>query len=477
MGMTPPTSPATLAVPALGPALVALSCLLAGPALAGDADLVPVVLEVTQPTVWGESVYVTGDLEALGAGKVERAVRMAPVGPSRWRLTVGLPAGTAYAWAPLVRSNDPARLGDPANGRRVGSVVQAVVPGAPALRRVQVRYLSGFPSPRLRYAHGAGDVREAPFRQVGPGRGPGESLWEVTVETALPALEAVPVAADGRVDRAPGGGAYRTTRAAFALVDGEVLPEVPPPARQASRVVVVRDWRSKHLPRPRDIHVYLPRDYDRTARRYPVVYAHDGQNLFGPDALFGGWRVERAADEAIARGQLDDVIVVGVGNTPDRMAEYMPPQEGGRADAYVAFLCDELKPWVDATLRTLPGREHTAVMGSSLGGLVSFYAAWERPDVFGAAASLSGSFWARGHLDAVALAPRPAGLRLWLDSGSAGASADGLEGTLHARDQLLGQGFSLGRDLHHEVALGAGHNEAAWRARVGRVLAWLFPAR
>jgi predicted alpha/beta superfamily hydrolase len=459
--------------------LLPLLLLLATPALA--QDLVPVRFETTQPTVWGESVYVLGDAPALGAADPTRALRLRATGAHRWRLDVALPAGQRYRFIYLVRSNDPHAQADRGNARYVSGVQQGQAGSAPTganARRVRVRYLSGFSAPRLAFERAPGAWEEAAFRRAGAGRGPGESLWEVEV-TAQGASLQLYAKDGGRTDLAPGGAPYRTTRADLVLCDGQVLPDVPPPARTRSRVQVVRDWYSRTLSNARDIYVYLPRDYDASTRRYPVLYMHDGQNLFGPDAFMGGWRVEQAADALIAAGRVEDLIIVGVANTSDRMREYMPPEEHGRrgrADLYGRFLIEELKPWVDGWLRTRPGREDTGIMGSSLGGLVSFYLGWERPDVFGRVGSLSGSFWLSDHLQKAAV-DGTRDLRLWLDSGTAGESGDSYEDTVAARDLLLGKGAVLGRDLQHVVDLGAGHDERAWRGRVGSALEYLFPAR
>lgn len=452
-----------------------LLLLLAGPVCAAD---VVVRFEATQPTVWGESAYVLGDLPALGGGDRARALRMRPsaAGSHRWELDVSLPAGTTYRWVVLVRDNTPRAQGDASNGRVVSAVRQDTAPGKVEDRRVRVRYLSGFAAPRVMYERAANRWEDAGLRRVGAGRGAGESLWEVELRTELAALAFYFHDGAGRKDLAPDGGPYRTPRADLVVASGEVLADVPPARRAASRVVVVRDWYSNTLGNARDLFIYLPRDYDASTRRYPVVYAHDGQNLFDPRAIGGGWRAGETLDREIAAGRVEDLILVGVANTSARMDEYMPPEEGGTADRYGRFLIDELKPWVDSRFRTRAGRDDTGVLGSSLGGLVSFYLGWERSDVFGRVGSLSGSFWLRGHLDAIALdAPRD--LRVWLDSGTAGSSGDSYEDTVAARDLLLAKGAALGGRVAHEVDAGAGHNEAAWRGRFGRALGFLFPAR
>jgi predicted alpha/beta superfamily hydrolase len=451
---------------------------LAAPARAGGGDaLVPVRFEVQQPTVWGESVYLLGDLPELGGGDPVRALRMRYVGPTTWRLDVALPAGATYRRVFLVRRDDADAQGDPNNARAVSSVDQRTVPGVAPQRSVRLRYVSGFAPCRLSYEQRPGRWAEATFQQVGPGRGPGEALLEVTVQTTTRELQFVPHDDHGHQDLAPDGGPYRTPMASVVLQDGELLPDLPPARRSGSRVVTVRAWYSHVLGNARDVFVYLPRDYDRTTRRYPVLYMHDGQNLFDPDAFMGGWHAGETADRLIAAGRVEDLIIVGAANTPDRMAEYQPPECGGTGDRYGRFLTDELKPWVDATFRTRPGREDTGVLGSSLGGLISFYLGWDRPDVFTRVGSLSGSFWIDGHLQAIDPAPAPKGVRFWLDSGTAGPSNDSYSDTVRARDLLLAKGLVLGRDVQHEVDIGAQHSEPYWRGRFGDALEFLFPAR
>lgn len=459
------------------PALLLLGLLLGAPTVAAASD-VAVRFQVDQATAWGESVYLLGDLPALGHGDPTRALRMVPAASDRWSLEVALPAGASYRYTYLIRSNDPARAGDADNAWRVAPIDSALVPGAPAARTVRVHYYSGWQRVWLRL-HEASGTREVALQDGGPGRRPGERCW-----TAAVAVDGSEVAFDlhdgaGGGDRAPGGDVYRTGFATVTVADGQVFDgrrtpsELSGAARQG-RVQQVARFDSKLLGNTRPVWVYLPRGYDRTARRYPVVYMHDGQNLFGPNAMFGGWGVEEACDRLIAAGQLPELIVVGVGNTPRRMDEYIPDPDGGDATRYGAFLSDELKPWVDRTFRTRPEREQTGLVGSSLGGIVSLYLGWTRAEVFSRIGSLSGSYWLRTWIEAPG-APPAQGLRVWIDSGDQGPTADGLEGTVFARDQLLRRGFVLGGDLGHGVARGGAHNEPSWRRRVGDVLRFLFP--
>ncbi|MBX3467470.1 MAG: hypothetical protein KF878_11315 [Planctomycetes bacterium] len=231
---------------------------------------------------------------------------------------------------------------------------------------------------------------------------------------------------------------------------------------------------------PRPVFVYTPPSYEReAARRYPVLYAHDGQNVWSEDGIcfgHGGWYLDEALDRLAAAGAIEEVLLVAVPHGADRMAEYGAGWEG-----YGAFLRDVVKPAVDARFRTRPGPRDTALLGSSMGGLVSFKLALASPDVFGAAACLSSSFWfktpdgrtAFDHLAARDRAgPRP---RLYLDSGTAGPSQDGAPDTRRMRDALRAAGWTA-RDLAHHEAAGATHDERAWRARVDVPLRFLFNA-
>jgi len=172
---------------------------------------------------------------------------------------------------------------------------------------------------------------------------------------------------------------------------------------------------------------------------------------------------------------MDEVIVVGIDNTPDRIPEYTPCCDpkygGGKLDRYDAFVVDTVKPWVDRTYRTLPGRENTALMGSSLGALASLWTAARHPAVFAKAAGLSGSFWWNDGMF-IKQPPEHGALRLYIDAGTVD---DGLEDTKKMRDALVAKGYVLGQDLLFNTAQGARHNEKSWAARVEQPLTWMFP--
>ena len=227
---------------------------------------------------------------------------------------------------------------------------------------------------------------------------------------------------------------------------------------------------------PRDVAVWLPPDYDaEPTRRYPVLYMHDGQNCFDPQtAAFGhAWHIDTEATRLIRAGAIEPLIVVAIWNTPNRRLEY--GADSTLSTAYVQFVYTTLKPLIDATYRTRPEAAHTAVMGSSMGGLIAFMMAWGHPEIFAKAACLSPAF---GHGDILARVamtqdgPKP--IRLYLDNGGVG-----LEATLQPGcDQMLAllrkQGYQEGVQLQWFQEATAEHNEQAWAARVWRPLTFLF---
>ncbi len=205
---------------------------------------------------------------------------------------------------------------------------------------------------------------------------------------------------------------------------------------------------------------FYPAGYaENPLRRYPVLYMQDGQNLFFPGEAFGGnhWRVAETLRVLEAMNAIEPVIVVGI-YPQAREHDYTRP---GYED-YGRFVTEVLKPAVDAEYRTLTGPRHTAVMGSSLGGVVSLYLAWQYPDVFGMAACLSSTFGWRDDLrERIASEPRRK-LRLYLDSGW---PRDNYEATRDMHGVLARRGYRPGRDLHYLSFPEAVHDERHWAMR------------
>lgn len=273
-----------------------------------------------------------------------------------------------------------------------------------------------------------------------------------------------------------------STGANYRIPAGATVDLYPFFGAASGRMQYVSNVYSPQLGNSRTLAVYLPPSYaENPLKRYPVLYAHDGQNLFNASSAFGGveWRMDETANALIGNGTLDEVIIVGVYNADaNRLHEYTPccdPQYGGGgADKYERFLIDTVRPYVDQNFRTLTGPRNTALIGSSLGGLVSFYIGRRNPSVFGKLAALSSSFWWNNQAltQQVEAAPTKVAVKVYLDAGTNG---DGLPETTRMRDALAADGHVQGQDLYYYVAQGAGHNEASWAARLHLPLTYLFP--
>ena len=263
---------------------------------------------------------------------------------------------------------------------------------------------------------------------------------------------------------------------------------------------------SRHVD-PRHVDVWLPADYS-PARRYKVLYMHDGQMLYDASKSWNqqAWDVHLTVNRLVKEGRIPDTLVVGIWNNgrfrhseyyPEKFLPFLPEatraaftekalQGRPRSDAYLRYLVEELKPAIDARYATRPEREHTVVMGSSMGGLISVYAMNEYPQVFGGAAGLSTHWVGSGEANAaLPLAAftylqrhlaDPATHRLYQDHGTTELDA------LYAPYQVFvdqiarDRGYTAARSASR-VFEGAGHNERAWAARLEIPLLFLLGAQ
>ena len=254
-----------------------------------------------------------------------------------------------------------------------------------------------------------------------------------------------------------------------------------------SRLHRHKQFASRLIDEKHDFIVYVPQAFnDDPNRFFPVLFLHDGQNLFDPDTSFikgNYWRVGETADAMIASGEVEPLVIVGVyNNGPKRVEEYTPVEDrrlgGGKADAYGQMIVDELRPFIARQYRTLAGPENCGMGGSSLGGLVTIYLGMRYPDVFGKLAVLSPSVWWRERviLRFVEQLRQKTGQRIWLDIGT----SEGRRALTDARSLkslLLKKGWRIGKDLEYREIDGAKHTEHAWADRVGPLLKFLFPRR
>jgi predicted alpha/beta superfamily hydrolase len=240
----------------------------------------------------------------------------------------------------------------------------------------------------------------------------------------------------------------------------------------------------------RNVDVWLPPGYERDkTKRFPVIYMHDGQNLFDPHTSYAGvdWGIDETMMRLIGEGKIQEAIVVGVWNTPKRVAEYMPqkalktgqleelknlPVEAHGAvvsDNYLKFLVSELKPFIDSTYRTQPDAQHTFIMGSSMGGLISAYAISEYPQVFGGAGCVSTHWPIGGGIVIDYLQnrlPAAASHKFYFDYGTVTLDAQYEPFQQRMDEAMRRAGYKQGKNWMTRKFIGAEHSERAWSKRV-----------
>lgn len=231
---------------------------------------------------------------------------------------------------------------------------------------------------------------------------------------------------------------------------------------------------------PRDIIVWLPPNYDSLNEKfYPVLYMHDGQNLFDPlTSPFGiDWQIDEVADSLINDKSIQEIMIVGIYNTPARGKEYNNTELG---KDYINFIIEELKPFIDRTYKTLPDKWNTSIGGSSSGGLISFIMVWENSDVFSVAACVSPAFKTR-EIDYVAPVQNFIGakkdIRIYIDIGGIGLEERLKPGIDEMVNTLKEKGFVESDDLIYFKDSYAEHTESAWAKRVYRFLKFMFPIK
>jgi len=251
-----------------------------------------------------------------------------------------------------------------------------------------------------------------------------------------------------------------------------------------------RAFHSRVLGNRRDVLVYLPPGYRRfSSTRFPVLYLHDGQNVFDAATSFAGveWGVDETAERLIHRRLIEPLIIVAVANIgEERVHEYAPTpgviepkdhpriRSRGLAPIYGQFLIEELKPFIDKKYRTKPDAEFTGLGGSSLGGLATLAMGIFYSEVFTRLIVMSPSIWWDDYaiFRLVGILGKKPPLKIWLDTGT---DEPGWELVRDLRNYLIDKGWQLGVDFSYLEVKGANHSEAAWAMRVEPALRFLFP--
>lgn len=231
---------------------------------------------------------------------------------------------------------------------------------------------------------------------------------------------------------------------------------------------------------PRDIVVWLPPGYDTDSdQRYPVLYMHDGQNIFNANtASFGTeWRIDETADSLIRSGVVQPLIIVGIYNTQHRTLEYADTKLGKK---YRRFVIQKLKPYIDKHYRTLPDRDHTAVGGSSMGGLVSFMLVWENDNVFSKAICMSPAFKI-GELDYVTTVQNYKGpkknIQIYIDNGGIELETQLQPGIDKMLTALKQKGYRQNIEYFWVKDKNARHFESDWGKRMPWILTQFFKTK
>jgi predicted alpha/beta superfamily hydrolase len=247
--------------------------------------------------------------------------------------------------------------------------------------------------------------------------------------------------------------------------------------------IMKTDFFMSQLNRTRRIWIYYPPDYETSGISYPVLYMHDGQNLFDASTSYAGeWKVDEMLNSLAAQGKRVP-LVVGIDNGTDRMSEYTPWSNsqygGGNGEKYMQFIVETLKPYIDQHYRTLPDRENTGIMGSSLGGLISHYGSLKYQETFSKAGLFSPSYW---FSDSVWIFTHDIGkqqdMRFFQlcgsnESSNVTESEKIVSQMQQMNDSLVKMGFGQ-NNIFNKIVTGGQHNEKLWSDAFGEAYLWLF---
>lgn len=478
------------------PFLVAPSSSLAQ-SVQGLAPRQDVVFEVNKTTTPGQSVFVVGDLPELGGNSTASAIKLSPDAYPIWRATISLPTGRNYTYRFITR-NDAAGQQNSSATTFAGPFTASIANQArPTLSKTlwltwDVKNPVLWWRPASPTSGGQFVSQPMQFWDKGAAGRPNDTqyfAWGFHIGGE--AFDFYFTDSNGN-SRYPASGWYSSNMDAVFVQEGQLYSYVP----AASVDAVRRDYdpgnvptlHSSQLNQTRGYRVVLPRGYNQhTTRRYPVLYMHDGQNIFD-QGTFGTWAALPTLSNLQATGQMQEVIVVALDNVGDtRRSDYSAPGDNnGRADKYVSYILNTVKPKIDADYRTLPDPANTAAMGSSMGGVVSLYMGYDWNASFKRVGCMSTAWWLiSNYTGYIKSQPPRTDLRIYMDVGDTGSTSggnnnDGYWDSLGVRDNFIAgltPKYTLDGRYRFTIGFGQNHNETAWAARLPGALTFLFPSQ
>jgi len=445
----------------------------------------------TEDVGFGNSVFLVGDAAILGAGDPAKGVQMRFTTGNVWRATVAVPSSPGECDYQFVsRSTDPSVYCDSSNATTLTTGDTLPVDASEAAPYIgkTIYYHSAWAEAYIVYwSKSSGVFVQEPMDDIDAGRVNGEKLFKLTgIGIAGDDLIFALTNGLGQWDNAFGqeGVNYETSLDFLFVQDGHVYNYQPAAAVSAPRVETRLVGSTATGISERNVKIYLPRGYDsHPAKRYPVLYMHDGRNVFSPGGAFGSWDLDLTASAEIQMGRVRECIIVAIDNTADRLSEYLAPTDNfngdGRCDDYADFVINNVRPTLDVNYRTLNDPSNTLLMGSSFGGIATVYMGWEHGDVFGKLGVLSPSWWAIPNLRNAMRNASARSERVYLYWGTQESSVSADASTwwppfLDGYDIYLSQGYYFGGDFLSTIGCGLAHNEAAWSAQMPTALRFLL---
>ncbi len=457
----------------------------------------------TQDVGIGRSVFVVGNHPDLGSWSPIGAVKLRWTTGNVWTGQVAVKSGEAVEFKYIHRSTLSTDICNPNNVTWISpanfSTSTPALGLAPYAGKTVLYYSSWTQAFLLASADG-GSFSDTRMESIGSGRTPGEFLYGLThVGSPGGSLQFVLHNGAGLFDKSPyagyGNNDYFTRLDAFVVQDGQLYPYWPAASVTAPRIATnfVNSTAPDGRVSGRIARIYLPRGYDiHTNRFYPVMYFHDGQNIFedskSSTTAANSWQVDRAATREISQGRMRECILVGLDNTGSRQFEYnvpgdtYPGQPAGIGDSYLFFLLNNVRPTLDYNFRTLTTPRNTLVGGSSMGGLISLYAGLAT-NVFGGVLAMSPALTRATNYTAALWSHSKKDMRVYIDTGTdegqVGPTPGGnyWEKPLEGYDIFLSHGHAVNENLLWRAGCGAVHNELAWRARISDALIFLLDVR